>query len=73
MDSIKDLEDGDRIEVLINMVSPTVYNYISECDSFDEAIKRLEQLYVNPRNELFARYKLRTHRQSADQTIDQFL
>ncbi|KAI0990121.1 hypothetical protein GJ496_011189 [Pomphorhynchus laevis] len=27
MDSIKDLEDGDRIEVLINMVSPTSASY----------------------------------------------
>ena len=40
----KKLEDCEKLRILINFISHNVYEHISECETFDQAIKLLEDL-----------------------------
>ena len=42
--------DLDKLDTLINCVSPDVYEYIAECDTFDTAVNCLKELYIKPPN-----------------------
>ena len=61
-----------KLDVLINLVSATVYEYIASETTYDDAIK-LESLYVKLKNEVFARHQLATRKQNAGESIDEFL
>lgn len=63
----------NKLDSPINFVSPNVYGYIADCDSFEGAIKCLENLYVKPKNEVYARHLLATRRQREEESIDEFL
>ena len=63
----------NKLDTLINYVAPSVYTNISECSSYEEAIEVLTQLYIKPKNEIFARHLLATRRQRADESLDEFL
>lgn len=65
--------ERDKLDILINYVAPTVYEYIAECKTFDSAISTLERIYVKPKNEVFARHLLSTCKQETGQSLDQFL
>ena len=62
-----------KLDVLINLVSATVYEYIASETTYDDAIKKLESLYVKLKNEVFARHQLATRKQNAGESIDEFL
>ena len=64
---------SDKLELLINHISPEVYEHISECESFDTAILILESIFVKPVNSIFARYQLARRKQLGHETLDQFL
>ena len=66
-------EAPDKLSMLVNFVSPRVYEYIGESDNYDAAIALLEAVYVRPKNEVLARHLLITHRQQSGETLDQFL
>ena len=66
-------ENVNKWGILINFVSPTVYEYIAECATYDTAIALLKELYVKPKNEVFARHSLATRRQQEGEGIDQYL
>ena len=59
--------------MLINFVSPRVYEYIGESKTYDTVITLLEAVYVRPKNEVLARHLLITRRQQTGKTLDQFL
>ena len=63
----------DKLNLLINLVSPAVYKYIADCKTYDEAISKLNELYINPSNEIFACHKLATRKQNPGESIDEFL
>ena len=63
----------NKLDVLINYVSPRVYDYIAECETYDDAVSVLESLYVKPKNEIFARHLLATRKQEAGESLDQYL
>ena len=67
------LTEPDKFAILINFVSPRIYEYIENSGNYDEAIATLEKLYVKPTNEVFARYKLATRRQQSGESLDEFL
>lgn len=56
----------DELTLLTNYVAPRVFEYISECESYQKALEVLTNLYVKPKNELFAR-------QGSSESLDQFL
>lgn len=63
----------DKLNLLINFVSPPVYEYIAECDSYDTAMTALDAVYIRPKNEVLARHLLATRRQQSGETLEQFL
>ena len=63
-------EDVNKLDVFINYISPTVYELISDCTDFETALQTLENIYIVPKNEIFARHLLATRRQHAGESID---
>ncbi|XP_050731432.1 solute carrier family 22 member 8-like [Eriocheir sinensis] len=53
-------ESGDaapnKFRALVNCVSPSVYEVIEDCGTFESAITKLESAYVKLPNEVFARF-----------------
>ena len=72
MEKNKDF-DGNRLDTLINYVSPSIYEHIADAVSYDNAIQILEKLYVKPRNEIYNRHLLASRRQEEGETLDQFI
>lgn len=72
LESIAD-HNPNQLNVLVNYLTPRVYDYISECTSYDGAILILSELYVKPKNEVFARHLLATRQQKPGETLDEFL
>jgi hypothetical protein len=63
----------DKFKTLTNYLSSSVYKCIAECSTFQEAVTTLQNLYVQPKNSLFARHILSIAKQQPEQTLDQFL
>ena len=64
--------DEDRLAALVSCATPEVFEYFDQCTTYEEAEETLERLYVKQRNEIFARYLLRTAKQGPSQTIADF-
>ena len=74
LETLTELErQPNKLNTLINYVSPKVYEYISEHTTYDEAIATLKDLYDKPKNEVFARHLLATCKQDNGQSLDQYL
>ena len=66
-------QDGlNKLSVLINYLSPQVYDYVSQVTSY-VAVTALKALYMKPTNEVFARHQLAIRRQKESESIDEFL
>ena len=61
---IENVTDQDELDILVNLLDTSVYLYVSECGTFDEAVARLDSSYVKPVNEVFARNRLNTCQQT---------
>ena len=69
----KPIEDKHKLSLLVNFISHSVYEYIIEAKTFDDAIKILDSLYIKPTNEVFARHLLSSRKQQTGETIDQYV
>ena len=65
--------DRKRIFALVNNVSATVYDIISEKTNFDTAIIALVTAYIKPVSVIFNRHKLISCNQEHNQSIDSYL
>ncbi|GFO24398.1 retrovirus-related pol polyprotein from transposon 17.6 [Plakobranchus ocellatus] len=63
----------DKLNLLINYVDPSVYEYIAECTTYEAAVDLLKNAYIKPKNEIFARHVLATTKQEPGQNLDEFL
>ncbi|VDP89261.1 unnamed protein product [Echinostoma caproni] len=63
----------DKLKTRMHFLSPTVYKFVSRCTDNDSAITTLQSLYMQTKNEIFARHLLATSKQSAIETLDQFM
>ena len=63
----------NKLEQLVNYVSTDVYDFISDCENYDEAISVLNRLFIKPKNEVFARHVLSICRQETNENLDQYL
>ncbi|CAM1308932.1 Uncharacterised protein r2_g1910 [Pycnogonum litorale] len=70
---LKDVTSEDKLELLFLYVSSEVSDIIQEATSFDNAIILLEDAYVKPVNEVFARHLLSSRMQNESEPIDDFL
>ena len=66
-------DDLDKLSVLANFVSPSIFQHIEECTEYEAAVGILQALFVKPRNEIFARHLLVTRCQQPHETLDEFL
>ena len=66
-------EGLDKLSVLTNCVSPKIFVYIEECTGYDRAIMVLYELFVKPKNEVFARHVLATRSQQTAESLDEYL
>ena len=60
----------DKLDILISLLDSTVYEYIRECSTDEEAISCLDNVFVKPVNEVYARHRLNTCQQKPGETID---
>ena len=65
--------DDLKLTTLTNYVEANVFEYIQDCNSYDEAIETLTKIYVKPVNEIYARYKLSTCQQADGESLDTFI
>ena len=70
--SLKDVTEDGKLQLLINHVSHSIFSYISESKSYEDACQLLNSIYVKPRNEIYARHKLATRKQILEETVDQY-
>ena len=64
---------ANKLQLLINYVSPDVYTLIEDCESYELAIATLKKIYVKPPNTVYARHLLSTRRQQQGESLDSFL
>ena len=65
--------DSDKLELLINFVESNVFDYISDCETFADALSTLQSVYIKPKNVIFARHLLATRKQKTGESLDQYL
>ncbi|XP_064086095.1 uncharacterized protein LOC135201146 [Macrobrachium nipponense] len=63
----------DKFRGSVNCVSPSVYELVEDCSTFESAIAKLESAYIKLPNEVFARHVLATRRQQSGESLDEFL
>ena len=51
-------ENLDKLRILINFVTPKIYELFSDSNNYDKAIAKLKAAYVKTPNEIFARHTL---------------
>lgn len=73
VESMEEVTDAQKFNILINYISPLVYEIISDCEDFESAINTLEGVYIKPPNEIFARHLLATRKQQPGESISEFL
>ena len=63
----------DKFNVLLGHIDQTVYDYIENCNTYEEAIQILKDIYVKTTNKIFAYDLLWSYYQKPNESIDQFL
>ena len=63
----------DRLHVLTAYLTAPIYKLIQKETTYEGAIEALEQLFVKPKNEIYARHLLATLQQNVGESIDEFV
>nr|XP_039256281.1 uncharacterized protein K02A2.6-like [Styela clava] len=63
----------DKLGVLTNYVSPRTYRYIRNITTYDEAIDTLKGIFVQTKNEIYARHMLATRSQQISESVAEYL
>jgi len=69
---IEDVADEVKLDILVSLLDTSVYMYIADCPTFEAAITRLDEVYMKPINEAFARHKLSTCHQEMGELLEEF-
>ena len=67
------LEGLNKLSVLTNYVLPKIFVYIEKFMEYDRAIVVLNELFVKPKYEIFARHVLATRSQQTAESLDEYL
>ena len=62
-----------KLRLLLTFLSPTIFEYVEDAQSYDEVIKILEKTYRKQKNPVFARHLLATRGQRPDESLAEFL
>ena len=63
----------NKFNLLINYIEFSIYEYISEFGSYEEAIKTMESVYVKLKYVILAQHVLSTWEQKPVETLDKYL
>jgi len=63
----------DELSILVNYVSPNVYAYIEESETYANALELLQTIFSKPKNKIFARHLLATRKKREGESLDEFL
>ena len=63
----------DKLKVLTARLSTPIYKLISEETTYESAITALQNLFVKPKNEIYARHMLATAKQDTGESVDEFI
>ena len=63
----------DELSILVNYVSPNVYGYIEESETYANALEVFQTIFSKPKNEIFAHHLLATRKQREGKSLDEFL
>ena len=72
-DTVRTSNERKKRHALINTVSATIYELISDCATYDQAITTLDAAYVRPTSVVYNRHQLITTKQNAGESIDTYL
>ena len=72
-ESSAEISDSFKLKILVNHLSSTVYTYIRECNSFESVLQTLDDIYIKPKSEVYARHVLASRKQQHDESIDDFI
>ncbi|KFM71742.1 hypothetical protein X975_23396, partial [Stegodyphus mimosarum] len=70
---VKEATEERKLQLLCNFVSASVYQYINDSQSYDNAINVLDSLYITKRNEIFARHCLASRFQQTGESVNEYL
>ena len=62
----------DKLALLMNYVSPTMYCSIESATTYDDALIILKSIYTKPKNEVFTRHLLAIRSQHSDESIEEY-
>ena len=62
-------EGVNRRGLLVNFLTPSVYQYIEDCETYEAAVAELKRVYVKTKNNVFARHLLATRRQLPGESL----
>ena len=71
--SVFPLQNLDKVMILTNFLSPTVYKPINEYSMYDNAVSVLKSVYMKSTNEVFAWHLLSICKQQPCESLDEFL
>ena len=64
--------DAEKLGILINKIEVNVYEYIEGIENIDDALVRLDEVFKEKTNEVFARHVLNSTRQNAGEPTRDF-
>ncbi|XP_054259818.1 uncharacterized protein LOC128984513 [Macrosteles quadrilineatus] len=67
------VEDKDKLKLLTNRLSFTTYKFIKESETYQDALRVLNSIYIKQKNEIFSRYLVMTRKQQQGETIDKYV
>lgn len=73
MSSVKDVEEAQKLQLFTNYISHNVFEYVSEAKTYADAVSILDNIYIKPQNEAFARHILYTRKQQHGENMSQYI
>ena len=67
------LTDEQKLNLLINLVSPAIFKHISNINNYSSAMNVLEEVFIWLKNSIFSRHLLAIHQQKTDESVEQYL
>ncbi|KRX14048.1 hypothetical protein T07_298 [Trichinella nelsoni] len=63
----------DLLKILRLYLTASTFKYVQDCKTYDEAIAKLNEVYVKPKNVIFARYEFISRKQRDGESLKEFL
>ena len=63
----------DKLKVLTAHLSAPIYKLINEETTYESTITALQNLFVKPKNKIYARHMLAIAKQDAGESVDKFI